>query len=85
MADLTFSSAPWKAGEQYGDVIDVEDAEGGTVAQVFCSKPDATLIASAPELLAALRAVDAAWSTDEDVDFPVDQVRAAIARAEGRP
>lgn len=42
------------------------------------------LIAAAPELLEALKAVDAAWSTDEDVDFPVAQVRAAIAKAEGR-
>lgn len=48
---------------------------------------DAHLIAASPDLLATLKAVEKAWLDGliSHPEFPIRQVRAAIAKAEGRP
>lgn len=43
---------------------------------------NALLIAAAPDMLAALKAIDPSWYEDDDVTN--NQIRAAIAKAEGR-
>jgi hypothetical protein len=56
------------------------------VANAVCSEPDARLIAAAPDLLAVLKK----WAqftrdnySDEDITW-AEEMRAAIAKAEGR-
>jgi len=58
----------------------------GWVANAVCSEPDARLIAAAPDLLAVLKK----WAqftrdnySDEDITW-AEEMRAAIAKAEGR-
>ncbi len=67
------------------------DSEGKAIARVYgprgidCSRRDANarLIASAPELLEALKAVQAFIEGEPDAVEPFGLVRAAIAKAGG--
>ena len=87
---------PWTAiiekdGEHVVDtyVVDVdEDVVVRPSAKL--SEPDARLIAAAPDLLAALRALITEWDRPREIpadpdwcDAIVGQARAAIAKAEG--
>lgn len=58
-----------------------------TIALTYTSNDaDARLIAAAPDLLAACRAMESAWErphTVKDADSLRGQLRTAIARAEG--
>ena len=56
-----------------------------TAEKLRCTIPDANLIAAAPELLAALRAVSSRHSHIETADMPdwLQQVEDAISKAEG--
>ena len=93
----SFTPGPWKV-EAYKFHLEIWPDPGnklgcGTmIAQTHPWEPgtgkdtdiaNATLIAAAPELLAACKAMLAA---DDELDYPVvvKQARAAIAKAEGR-
>jgi hypothetical protein len=70
-----------KTGNHQGLVI--EEATGRNVAVTY-DKADATLIAAAPDLLAALELVNVDKEGDGFICAEaMDQVRAAIARAKG--
>jgi transcription antitermination factor NusA-like protein len=76
-------------------VIENEDETGSmigtngkTIATVWRSPENARLIASAPDLLAALQtalafAVDVDSASQDDLDAVITQARAAIAKATG--
>ena len=78
--------APWRF-----DGETVKDSSGAAVVSYLAGHPDTgCLIASAPDLLEALKAVRAAvhkhWNDASLVDSkPLDQADAAIAKAEGKP
>lgn len=87
--NATPTPAPWRvegtnsglfvAGAKPGYLAEVRDCGSGDVAA------NARLIASAPDLLAALKGVQAAW--DENRLLTSDEaaaVRAAIAKATGQ-
>ena len=68
--------------------IDYEQGgEGYTLTKLDCGEADSRLIASAPDLLAALEMVDRIWRHDQTAnvspDSPLAIVRAAIAKATG--
>lgn len=68
--------------------IDYEQGgEGYTLTKLECGERDARLIASAPDLLAALQMVNRVWSHDQTAnlapDSPVAIVRSAITKATG--
>lgn len=84
------TSAPWTVVQSaYGDPI-VQASDGLTVARLSFERPseareaNAQLIATAPELLTALRNLIAAM---DDRDYRLMEstpARAAVAKAEGR-
>ena len=84
---MTHSPHPWTLSND--DHPDVIDANGDAIAEILCP-PDGPLIASAPKLLAALKAMVAAyWTGSEDCepgDEPsmVKDALAAIVEAEGQ-
>ncbi|HEY2848325.1 MAG TPA: hypothetical protein VGI97_00480 [Gemmatimonadaceae bacterium] len=84
--------APWKAISGKSNYrFEVEDGEGFTVARIVGGHMDggqakATLIAAAPDLLAALRNIMQCIATDELLPESVSymrQARAALAKAVG--
>lgn len=89
MSESKFSPAPWKVS--LVDETAVIDASGNQVAQASgdydaadewpAMAANARLIATSPDLLAALKAVTSA----DCVHGAFDLARAAIAKAEGRP
>lgn len=82
---------PWIAVANRGNnaVSDVVDRDGYTIAHcrnvsVGCWDANARLIAAAPDLLAALEDLCAAYEACNGKDHPAyKQARAAIAKAEG--
>jgi len=56
----------------------------GEIAGNIENGPDADLIAAAPDMLAALRAVDDYFIKGAFDFLPITMVQAAIAKAEGR-
>ncbi len=88
---VSFEDGGWAVVDCDGDVIADLGSHGQIVVE---AKANAALIASAPDLLAALRAAEldilallsSARLTPEEAarDDVVRQVRAAIAKAEGR-
>lgn len=90
---------PWhanrkRAHQDFIEVIHNNDAKGAAslvLARVTCRRgwwdeqhANASLIAAAPELLAALcRAIDAGIGSDGDYPSAADEARAAIAKATG--
>ena len=85
---------PWKA-EGWESVV-VNDTNGNTLVLMpgasyglAAVKANARLIAAAPDLLAACKAVDDAWTGGENGDWrgaldrALGMARAAIAKAEG--
>jgi hypothetical protein len=92
---LTHTPGPWTVDLLRSDrsrVIRIQDGNGNDIAQTTngypreVAEPNARLIAAAPELLAAARALLAIY--DEHLGglglAGVRQARAAIAKAEGR-
>lgn len=89
--ELRISSTPWEVSNtspaQRGPVV-IKSASGLYVASV-ATVPDARVMAAAPELFAALIALEAdcwcPWRTDFDDHHtaPCLQARAAIAKARG--
>ena len=91
---------PWSIYEGENNILVIEGGDGNDVANIIGSdlknpeivattKADASLIASAPDLLAACKAVDDAWTGGENGDWrgaldrALGMARAAIAKAEG--
>lgn len=98
MADVKFTPGPWRwvgnnleAPTTYTDVIDAQVScgrwcEGGT-PRLIVSDADRALIAAAPDLFSAAKAVVARWDTPLWKDAPataeyINQLRAAIRKAE---
>lgn len=90
MADLLISSTPWTltntSPAERGPVV-IKAASGLYVASV-ATVPDARLMSAAPELLAALVALEGdcwcPWDTVVDSHTaPCLQARAAVAKARG--
>lgn len=87
-----FSIAPWKTAHSYGRtyIRTIRDAQGEHIAHV-CDLHDATpeaianarLMAAAPDLLAALRALCEICEDDDQYPQNTEAARAAIARATG--
>lgn len=79
---------PYRASPVRG--FDVMDGKGGQVAQ-YCTKPDARLIAAAPDMLEVLKMVvgfgdiwDRRYSMSiYDIDDIIEAARASIAKVEG--
>ncbi len=72
-------------GEWHVNGIDtVVSVEGNrTVAKIYHPESDARLIASAPELLEALKAITHEWDKSQFRHPITEQVRDVIAKAEG--
>jgi hypothetical protein len=91
MADPKHTPGPWWAGERapkhLGSVIAIMSS-GTKVATGVAhawTEADAALIAAAPELLAALKALDPHLDhIPGGIGGEIDDARAAIAKAEGR-
>lgn len=90
----THTPGPWKA-EGWESVV-VNDANGNTLVLMpgasyglAAVKANAALIAAAPDLLAACKAVEDAWTGGESgdwrgaLDLALGMARAAIAKARG--
>jgi hypothetical protein len=71
---------PWKFGSH--SIQGPDDSYVVPLTYGYMTLPNARLIAAAPELLAALKAVRAEWREGYGLNC-VEQVRAAIAKAEG--
>lgn len=81
---MSHTAAPWVIA----DDGTIEARFAGLVGHVIhVSEANARLIAAAPDLLAALRVVEAIWSHDQtanlDPESPLAKVRAAIKKATG--
>jgi hypothetical protein len=92
---MAFTPGPWKVDEPYRNEVYIDGANGRTVAFVTHNDDerkeqaaDACLIAAAPDLLAACKAllegIDEYWATLPEGKAAIDAARAAVARAEGR-
>lgn len=91
----SYTPGPWKVvGDEFcepwkTDVCTERDNECVLVASVRIAPPvgetgaNADLIAAAPDLLEALKAIESCLSP-YDNDYAAQKVRAAIAKAEGR-
>ena len=85
---IAASPAPWVIGSN-GASVKVVDFEGKAVCMLTPRRDqfNGDLIAAAPDLLAALRVVEAIWSRDQtanlDPESPLAKVRAAIKKATG--
>jgi len=87
-----FSIAPWKTAHSYDRayIRTIKDAQGEHIAHV-CDLDDAIpeatanarLMAAAPDLLAALRALCEICEDDDHYPQHTEAARAAIARATG--
>ena len=86
------SPGPWSEDPEGEVAYTVEDAEGVPICDVYREthgEANARLIASAPELLAALKSCvpfveHVAAQSGGDGSLTLAQIRAAIAKAEGR-
>ena len=79
----TPSDAPWKRTLGLYTGWEIEAANGHIIATVIentCAKPNAILISSAPDLLAALERLSHPMADDEDLDY----AREVIAKAKGQ-
>jgi hypothetical protein len=82
---VSHTRGPWKVGEAGPEGLQVDTADAsGTVAECIGWRPDAHLIAAAPDLLDALRELLDATADEGDWPVEVAAARAAIAKAEGR-
>ncbi len=84
---MSYTQSPWTAHfREYGCLYTIESPEDGgyDVANVY-SKPDAQLIAAAPELLEACKAM-AKYSVNDGSPWQTEfeMIRKAIAKAEGK-
>jgi hypothetical protein len=85
---------PWRIGDQSTTVngwatYAIEEADLGEELAYVLSIEDARLIAAAPDLLDLARSVvelveGVGHFAFEDTDFVINELRAAIAKAEGR-
>lgn len=76
---------PWKVAPAREGIIDIFDAHDHDVVTLYGGRMgNAQLIAAAPELLEALRALVHGFESYENVDPLLAAARAAIAKAEGR-
>ena len=76
------TAGPWKS-EGRSIINPALSGVGRTIATQIDSEANARLIAAAPELLEALKAVMSEWRDGYGLNC-VEQLRAAIAKAEGR-
>lgn len=91
MTAPTHTPGPWRTGRKVHRTIYCEEAgTEGRLIGVMDRREDATLVAAAPEMLEALRAVVTYWwdPDREPGGFKEGDVegfvRAALAKAEGR-
>ena len=94
---MTHTPGPWtyaKAGgtitaydttekDQYTTESDMEAYGGYMIAESAFNPHNAYLIAAAPDLLEALKSVEAAWTGNGDMATAVDEALLAIDKAEG--
>lgn len=78
MSTHTHSQAPWVRDEDGS----IRAADGTLVTDDVETEEDAALIAAAPDMLAALKAISRAGTLHNQA--VIDQMIAAIAKAEGR-
>lgn len=90
---------PWKAIDNYNEMpvgcdgFVIESVDGMHIIpdgmqRLGCEKADARLIAAAPELLAVLKELEESAEYWSEYDVPIGivyRIRAAIAKAEGKP
>ena len=79
----TPSDAPWKRTLGLYTGWEIKAANGHIIATVIentCAKPNAILIAAAPDLLSALERLSHPMADDDDLDY----ARAIIAKAKGQ-
>jgi hypothetical protein len=74
---------PWRV--EYEPYCHVRSDAGCVLAADYTTDENAALIAAAPDLLAALQEMTAAYATGRPIHADIDtRARAAIAKAEGR-
>jgi hypothetical protein len=86
----THTKGPWEARQSVRGYWFIEHQQGGeayTLTKLDCSEADSRLIASAPDLLAALEGL-LEYLHEYDLDYPesasiFDNARAVIAEATG--
>lgn len=86
MSKAAHTQGEWRVDEKDETLI-VAGAYGLHVARVatvgmgFAVRPNARVIAAAPDLLTAASRLVAAWDADQDCGALLDPLRAAIAKA----
>ncbi len=83
----TWYATPSAGHEIHGQSLVIDEADGANIAVVYDGDAHAALIASAPDLLAALQEMCEGWPTQKP-DSPYfntyNKARTAIAKATGR-
>ena len=79
---MTFTPGPWWKSYDLG-TYEIR-ADGGVVVAKDCTKEDADVIASMPDMLAALKRIRDYLHEREIFGYMMMEVEAAIAKAEGR-
>lgn len=78
---------PWEAGPAEGlrYMVRTRHGVGGFIIECYRGEADARLVSAAPDLLAALEAIEAYWEYGDPTADPDvwEQSRAAIAKARG--
>ena len=82
MSETKWTKAPWK----YDRATDQVDCEGGTICHGIGWAPNGPLLAAAPDLYAALAALEP-WldHIPGGIGAEIDEARAALAAARGAP
>ena len=89
MNETKHTPGPWRATppalrhEKHGQSVVYAEADGKDVAVIYDGRANARLIAAAPELLAACKAIAALMDGQGRANMPevAGQARAAIAKA----
>ena len=79
---MTITPGPWWKSYDLG-TYEIR-ADGGVVVAKDCTKEDADAIASMPDMLAALKRIRDYLHEREMFGYMMMEVKAAIAKAEGR-
>ena len=79
---MTYTPGPWWKSYDLGTYEIL--ADGGVVVAKDCTKEDADVIASMPDMLAALKRIRDYLHERETSGYMMMEVEAAIAKAEGR-